>query len=203
KNIIIHFFVERALLATGLQCYSDTVSQHELWEHVRYLARLFKYEFRFRSDKSCDDAFSETLSDMIDAQEVSRSGERIGPGPGRNGWTGQKWLSTYASIVRNFLEGYRVVVRSLHPLLDQPLPEKDWIRDAIALGQRMYHAGELERLESISKPMFENALLALQDQGCVRTTQGKLTLTPQYATESSLSELEAKISQYLDRELEL
>src|SRR5690606_31872322 len=58
KNIIIHFFVERALLATGLQCYSDTVSQHELWEHVRYLARLFKYEFRFRSDKSCDDAFS-------------------------------------------------------------------------------------------------------------------------------------------------
>ncbi len=212
KNIIIHFFVERALLATGLQCYAESVSRSELWEHVTYLARLFKYEFRFRSDKSCDEAFSETLNAMVRAEEVTilpeaadanEAGERVMPGPGRNGWTGRKWLSTYASIVRNFLEGYRVVVRSLNPLLDQPLPEKEWIKDAISLGQRMYHAGELERLESVSKPMFENALLALQDQGCVRTTQGKLTLTPQFATESSLAELESKISFYLERELEL
>src|SRR5690606_24844237 len=127
KNIIIHFFVERALLYTALQCYSDFVSHAELWEHVKYLARLFKYEFRFRSDKSYDESFSETLDNMIHAQEIDRSGDLVCPGPGRNGWTGRKWLSTYASIVRNFLEGYRVVVRSLHPLLDQPLPEKEWI----------------------------------------------------------------------------
>lgn len=202
KNIIIHFFIERALLATALQRYPATVSLTELSAHCLFLSRLFKYEFRFRANKPFEDIFQEVLGDMIDANELTREGDEVSYGEGRNGWHGRKWIVMYASMVRNFVEGYRLVVRSLTLLLDKPMTEKDLIKQTLELGQRMYHAGQLERLESISKPMSENALLALQDQACVRSTQGKLTLTPQYSTESALMELEAKIGAYLEQELE-
>ncbi len=215
KNIIIHFFVERALLSTALQRFPNSVNMDELSNHVLFLSRLFKYEFRFRSNQSFEEVFDETLSDMVAASELAlepgsaagaeapdaKSGA-VGYGPGRLGWHGRRWVLTYAAMVRNYVEGYRVVVRALSQLLDQPLAEKDLVKNALELGQRMYHAGELERMESISKPMFENALLALQDQGCVRTTQGKLTLTPHYSTEPSLLDLEAKVASYLQQELE-
>lgn len=229
KNIIIHFFIERALLSTALQRFPNRIDMSELSDHVLFLSRLFKYEFRFRSNKTFEEVFHETLADMVEAHELSvepnvgasvesnvestestadgaaepskRAGS-VGYGEGRLGWHGRKWVLTYAEMIRNYVEGYRVVVRALTQLLDQPLTEKDLVKNALELGQRMYHGGELERMESISKPMFENALLALQDQGCVRTTQGKLTLTPQYGTEASLLELETKVASYLKQELE-
>jgi glycerol-3-phosphate O-acyltransferase len=179
---------------------------------VLFLSRLFKYEFRFRSNKAFEEVLEETLVDMVAASELvvdtvagaepDTTTKQIGFGAGRLGWNGRKWILTYAAMIRNFVEGYRIVVRALGQLLDQPVAEKDLVKNALELGQRMYHAGELERMESISKPMFENALLALQDQGCIRTTQGKLTLTPQYATEGSLLELEAKVASYLQQELD-
>ncbi len=212
KNIIIHFFVERALLSTALQRFPNSVGMEELSNHVLFLSRLFKYEFRFRSNKAFDEVMDEILTDMVEASELSISEtpgadassvlKHVGYGSGRLGWNGRKWVLTYAAMIRNFVEGYRIVVRSLVQLLDQAVAEKDLVKSALELGQRMYHAGELERMESISKPMFENALLALQDQGCVRATQGKLTLTPQYATEGTLLELEAKVASYLQQELD-
>lgn len=213
KNIIIHFFVERALLSTALQRFPDTVDMAELSNHVLFLSRLFKYEFRFRSNKTFEEVFHQTLSDMVEAAELAwdpasiagdapEASKAVGYGAGRLGWHGRKWVLMYAAMVRNYVEGYRIVVRALSQLVDRPLAEKDLVKNALELGQRMYHGGELERMESISKPMFENALLALQDQGCVRTTQGKLTLTPQYSTEAALLELEAKVATYLQQELE-
>ncbi len=202
KNIIIHFFIERALLATALQRYHESVTLSELSAHCLFLSRLFKYEFRFRANKPFEDIFQEVLADMVAANELTREGDEIGYGTGRNGWHGRKWIVMYGAMLRNFVEGYRLVVRSLTSLLDQPLAEKDLIKNTLDLGQRMYHAGQIERLESISKPMSENALLALQDQACIRSTQGKLTLTPQYSTESALMELETKVGEFLDQELE-
>lgn len=217
KNIIIHFFVERALLSTALQRFPNSVAREELFNHAAFLSRLFKYEFRFHSNQTIEAVFHQTVIDMVAANELAATTgpvdsradteqgtplESIGYGTGRLGWNGRKWVLTYAAMIRNFVEGYRIVVRALTQLLDQPLTEKDLVKNALELGQRMYHGGELERMESISKPMFENALLALQDQGCVRATQGKLTLTPQYATEGSLLELETKVASYLQQELE-
>lgn len=208
KNIIIHFFIERALLSTALQRFPNNVDMEELSNHVLFLSRLFKYEFRFRANKAFEEVLVETLQDMAEAHELvlptddATVPKLVGFGTGRLGWNGRKWVLTYASMIRNFVEGYRIVVRALSQLLDQPLSEKDLVKNALELGQRMYHAGELERMESVSKPMFENALLALQDQGCVRSTQGKLTLTPQFATEASLLELEAKVASYLQQELD-
>lgn len=208
KNIIIHFFIERALLATALQRFPNSVEMEELSGHVLFLSRLFKYEFRFRANKAFEEVLEETLRDMAEASELvlptneASAPKQVGFGTGRLGWNGRKWVLTYAAMIRNFVEGYRIVVRALSQLLDQPCTEKELVKNALELGQRMYHAGELERMESISKPMFENALLALQDQGCVRSTQGKLTLTPQYGTEASLLELEAKVASYLQQELD-
>jgi glycerol-3-phosphate O-acyltransferase len=103
-------------------------------------------------------------------------------------------------MIRNFLEGYRIFVRSLSALLDAPLPEKELVKKAITTGLRMVQAGEIERTESVSKPVMQNAALAFLDLGVIRSNRGQLCLSETSATEAALQELESQLATYLERE---
>jgi len=112
KNIIVHFFVPRALVSTALSSWarprsptartrqtlrppsaSDAPAQAPvsrisplaratLEDRVRNLSRLFKFEFMFRADATFEQNFSETLAEMVTTGELA-----LGPGgdvgPGR------------------------------------------------------------------------------------------------------------------------
>ena len=56
KNIIVHFFVARALVAIALLAPggSSSVAIPVLRERVLALSRLFKHEFQFRADAGFD-----------------------------------------------------------------------------------------------------------------------------------------------------
>jgi hypothetical protein len=59
------------------------------------------------------------------------------------------------------------------------LPRKDWIKRTLAVGQRLYLAGEIEERESISQPKVENAILALKDHGLLRlSAKGNVEAEP-------------------------
>src|SRR4028119_1126704 len=91
-------------------------------------------------------------SDLREADSgLVRQGDEIHAGAGREGWSGEEWLSAYASILRNFLEGYRVAARSLAAVLDKPLPEKEMMRKALTLGNNMFLNGDIQRWEAVSK----------------------------------------------------
>jgi glycerol-3-phosphate O-acyltransferase len=199
KNIIIHFFVERALMATAVHSTRPTPID-ALKQRVQFLSRLFKHEFRFRADKTFEEVFNITLEDMQAAGELVHEGDSVRPGVGRDGWSGQKWLLVYASMIRNFVESYRIFARSLIALLDESLPDKDLIKLALTTGSRMYLAGEVERSEAISKPVFQNALAAFQDQGYLKSAQGRLSLAERCSSEAEVTALEAQISVYLERD---
>lgn len=199
KNMIVHFFVERALVAVALRPeLGQPASQHTVRDRVQKLSRLFKFEFRFHADKSFDDIFSETLAAMQSAGEVSEAvGNHLEPGPGREGWTGREWLVSYARMLRNFLEGYRVATRGLMPLVKGPLAEKDLVKKALATGNRMFLAGEIDHRESISKPLVQNAYLALADQGYLRHSDGKLELGESFRSQVAVRAIESRIAGYL------
>jgi glycerol-3-phosphate O-acyltransferase len=198
KNIIIHFFVERALVSMALLT-PGRPREAEARARVQELSRLFKYEFRFRADASFDTIFEETVASMLANGDLERRDERLIPGPGRDGWTGHQWLMTYAGLLRNFVESYRIAARGLAGLRNGPRDSKDLVKQTLATGRLMYLSGEVERAEAISKPLLVNALAAFQDLGHVTQAGGQLALPPE-STDDAVPALEESIAKYLDRE---
>ncbi len=195
KNMIIHFFVERGLIALALRPEdARPVSRQTVRARVQRLSRLFKFEFRFHADKSFDDIFDETLASMFEAGEVTlAAADQLLPGPGRLDWSGKEWLVCYASCLRNFLEGYQVAARGLLALVKGPLTEKELVKRSLAVGSRMFLAGELDRREAVSKPLVQNALLALADQGYLSQAGDKLELTESFQSPAAASAIEGRI----------
>jgi len=221
KNIIVHFFVPRALVSTALSASAragprrrsveplsesqtsriSAVPRATLEERVQRLSRLFKFEFMFRADATFEQIFAETLSDMVAAGELAvLPGGDVAAGPGHHACSGEGWIDFYASVARTFLEGYRVAARGLSALLKGPASQKDLIKRAIASGERMFLAGDIERPEAVSRPTIANAYLAFADQGYVSVSQGKVSLAESFADAAAVGAIESKIVGYFAAE---
>jgi glycerol-3-phosphate O-acyltransferase len=224
KNIIVHFFVPRALVSTALSSSArpraPTVRTRQtlrppsasepppevpvsrisplpratLEERVRNLSRLFKFEFMFRADATFEQNFAETLGEMVAAGELLTANGDVGPGPGHDRWTGEAWIDFYASVARTFLESYRVAARGLSMLQKGPASQKDLVKRAIAAGERMFLAGEIARPEAVTRSTIANAYLAFADQGYVSVSQGKVSLAESFATSAAVAAIESKIA---------
>ncbi len=196
KNHIVHFFVERGMLALSvLYRPGAPVPLATVRERVEGISKLFKHEFRFRADADFEDIFSGTLAAMIRDQELQTlPGDVIDVGPGWGGWPGQVWLQTYASIVRNFVEGYRVAARGLTLLLKGACTEKELLKRTLVLGDRMYLSNDIELREAVSKPLIANALIAFREEGYVRFRDGKVSLTESFSTAEAVAAIEGRIA---------
>jgi glycerol-3-phosphate O-acyltransferase len=198
KNIIVHFFVERALVATALLS-APQKSESTAWvrERVQALSRLFKFEFRFRADRPFERIFEETLSNMLSDGELTDDDGTLSIGPGRDGWSGLDWLLLYSALLKNFLEGYWVAARVLAELVKAPLAEKDLLKRGIALGNRAFLAGELERSEAVSKSILANAFQAFVDHGFLSLRDNKLDLTHEFASEEGAREVASRLRSFI------
>jgi glycerol-3-phosphate O-acyltransferase len=211
KNTIIHLFVDRALvsvslLAPAIAAGSDKgaaigkptqLARAELKERVLSLSRLFKLEFMFRADAPFDTIFDETLDDMARAGDLSVTAASVAFGPGHEGLDGRGWITFYASVVRNFVESYRVAARAVRVLAKAPLTEAELVQKALRIGEQMFLGAEIERAEAVSQPVLENAFAAFVEQGYLTRTGGKLALAPSFSSDEAAQGIEAKIASYL------
>ena len=199
KNLVVHFFVSRAMIATPLlastRAGEAAVASSLLADRAQALSRLFKYELQFRADATFETIFSETLGLMEADGEIvlDAEGSVSLPPVGE----GRERASLHARMVRNFVEGYRVAARALAALLKGPLAPKDLTKRAITAGERMFLAGEVELREAVSRPVLENAFLAFVDQGYLARTDGKYELPSSYATAEAVKTIEARIASFL------
>jgi glycerol-3-phosphate O-acyltransferase len=198
KNIIVHFYVERGLVASALMA-APTKSETTLWvrDRVQALSRLFKFEFRFRADRPFEKIFDETLAAMLEDGELQHENGVLSIGPGRDGWSGLDWLMLYGAVLRNFLEGYWVAARVLAELVKAPLAEKELLKRGIALGNRAFLAGEIERSEAVSKSIFANAFQAFVDHGFLAMRDNKLDLADAFASDSGAREVSERLRSFI------
>ncbi len=198
KNIVLHFFVARALIATSVLAASTfPVSEDALRDRVRNLSRLFKFEFSFRVGVPFDNIFDDELSQMVQDGVIEHKAAGVAPA----GPAALKRVLLYANLVRNFIEGYRIAARNLSTMLRSSQTSKEFLKRSMALGERMFLAGEITCRESVSKPLFESALQVFVDQGYVeREHDGKLQLTATYATAETCRTIEAKVVGFLPRD---
>jgi glycerol-3-phosphate O-acyltransferase len=198
KNLIVHFFVERALVATALLS-APQKAEAAAWvrDRVQALSRLFKFEFRFRADRPFEKIFEETLASMLADGELADEDGTLVIGPGRDGWSGLDWLLLYAALLRNFLEGYWVAARALAELVKAPLAEKELLKRGIALGNRAFLAGELERSEAVSKSILANAFQAFVDHGFLSGRDNKYDLSDAFASEAGAREVAERLRTFI------
>lgn len=207
KNIIVHLFVDRALISIALLARPDAApgdarrppTMTELEERVRSLSRLFKFEFMFRADAPFEQIFRETARDMADDGEIAIDGEAVRFGAGHDGLDGRGWVGFYAAVLRSFLEGYRVAARAARVLVKGPLAEKELTARALRVGEQMFLGAEIERSESVSRAVIENALAAFAEQGYLQREEGKLALSATFASEDAVQAIEGRITGYLQR----
>ena len=200
KNHIVHFLVERGLIALAvLYAPGPPADLETVRTRTRRLSKLFKHEFRFRADARFNQIFEATLATMIAAGELVQDGAMLRPGRGRDGWTGQAWLQTYASALRNFVEGYRVAARALSLLLKGPMSHKDFVRRALVVGDRMFLAGDIEMREAVSKPLIQNALLVFREEGYLEhLEENKYALAPSFDTSDTVGTIEGGLVGFCD-----
>jgi glycerol-3-phosphate O-acyltransferase len=193
KNVIIHFFAARGIIATALLASpTSPLVADVLKERVLSLSRLFKYEFTFRADAKFETIFEEELAAMEVDGELARAEGKPGVWLPR-GNDGAEQVDLYAGLLQNFLEGYRVAARGLVALLRGPLPVKDIVKRAIIEGEKMFLGGEIRRREAVSRPLFENAYASFVDQGYVARADGKVKLTPSYASAAAVDTIQARL----------
>jgi glycerol-3-phosphate O-acyltransferase len=195
KNHIIHFLVERGLVALAvLHAPGPPADLETVRGRVLRLSKLFKHEFRFRADASFNQIFDGTLTTMLNLGELQQEGEQLRPGLGHDGWTGHIWLQTYASALRNFVEGYRVAARALSLLLKGSMTDKDFLRRALVVGDRMFLAGDIEMREAVSKPLIQNALRVFREEGYLEQQEdGKYTLAESFASAETVGAIEGRL----------
>jgi glycerol-3-phosphate O-acyltransferase len=197
KNVIIHFFASRALVATALLSPPGApMAADVVKERVLALSRLFKLEFSFRADAKFETIFEQEVAAMEADGELARVVRKPSEGAGAlvpKGDDGLEQVRLYASLLANFLEGYRIAARGLTALLKGPLTVKDLTKRALPEGQKMFLAGELRRREAISRPLLENAYASFVDQGYLARADGKYALTPSFASPGAVATIEARI----------
>ncbi|MBM4374886.1 MAG: 1-acyl-sn-glycerol-3-phosphate acyltransferase [Deltaproteobacteria bacterium] len=199
KNQIVHFMVDRALVATALGSTRSLAAQplSSVKERVQALSRLFKLEFMFRADATFDRNFEETIAAMVRDGEVVLEGGGLKAAPALDEAQRHDWLGFHAATLRNFVEGYLVAARGLETLLRGKLAKKELVARTLKAGQRMALRGEIERAEAVLRPLLENALESFVEQGYVLRADGSYALTPSFATESGVRAVEARIAAFV------
>jgi glycerol-3-phosphate O-acyltransferase len=197
KNLIIHFFAPRALIATALLANpGPPLALSIVRDRVLWMSRLFKYEYTFRADAPFERIFDEEIAALEEEGEIARV--VLKPSEGAvailpKGDDGREQVTLYARLVENSIEGYRIAARGLTALLRGPLAPKDLLKRSMTLGEKMFLAGDVARREAVSQPLVENAHASFVDLGYLARVDGKLALTPSYSTPSAVATIEARI----------
>ncbi|HJL19445.1 MAG TPA: 1-acyl-sn-glycerol-3-phosphate acyltransferase [Sandaracinaceae bacterium LLY-WYZ-13_1] len=189
KNSILSFFVPSALISNVLCATSDALDEDALRAQVAELSRLFKYEFMYRADATFDEIFDDALRTMVEAGELERVDGSLRAVEG-------SLVPVYAEMLRTYVEAYRLAVLGLEELSGE-VKKKDWVKQTLARGKRMYLSGELERAESLSKHKLENALSALHDDGFVRKTREALEPGAALKDDEAIGRLSRRLARYL------
>lgn len=189
-NSVLHFFVPSALICAALAIRDSAVPEEDLCTRVENLSRLFKYEFMYRADATFAEIFEDALGKMIDAGEVERADDGIAVSE-------DSFAPVYARLLRSYFESYRLAARALDVVGGGPVKRKEWLKRALARGDKMFLAGEIELREALSKPKLDNALKAFHDHGLVRASREQIEPTPMLAEDGALETFEGRLTKYL------
>lgn len=173
KNNIIHFLLPAAYVSSSIlaqQTFRFSVGQ--VLEDVTFMKNFFKFEFVYDNELSDEKLVGDVLHIFEDLGFLHRMGE--GDQPFILAHKGLRASNAFHGLLRNYLEGYWLVLRGLRYLTKNGFTEKDFIKKILGLGQKALKLELVERPECVSKIIFDNALkLCLQKGIIVKVMSGE------------------------------
>jgi len=192
KNTILHFFSASALVASAFAAtQGNPIASELLIANASSLHARVKFELPLRSDGAA--AFAECIETMQRAGEiVIENGVASVP----RGQVGSH-VERYAWMIRGSLESHRIALRGAQGLQAEATKLGDWLKQTLAIGDRMYLAGEIEVREAVSRDRLENALHALHEVGLVRLQSDTSVSVGKAMSAERLRDEDAEIKRYL------
>ena len=166
KNNIIHFFLPISFVSISVLAQRTFEPKFDrMLRDYRFLKDLFKYEFAYDSDIS-DEKQIESVCQFFTDGELFTQAELF------SGYIlsheGLRACELFASLLTNYLEGYRVCLRSLRLLeKKEQYLDKDFLKKMLGEGRKALKLGFIERPESVSKVMYQNALRYMEEKGLI------------------------------------
>jgi len=166
KNNVIHFLLPAACVSTSIlaqQTFRFSVAQ--VLEDVAFMKNFFKYEFVYDNEIGNEDLVREVLDifEKMGLLHRVESNDR----PFLLSHKGLKAAYAFHGLLRNYFEGYWVVLRSFRYLHKKPYSEKEFLKKVLNLGQKALKLELIERPESISKILFSNAVQYYLENGVI------------------------------------
>lgn len=170
KNNIIHFLLPAAYVSTSIlaqQTFRFSISQ--VLEDAAFMKNFYKFEFVY--DNEIEDA--NLIQDVLDVFEELGWIHRISEGdqPYLVSHRGLRVAHSFHALLRNYFEAYWLVLRACRYLLKKPYSEKDFIKKALGLAHKALQLELIERPESISKIIFNNAMKYYIEKGVIEKTE--------------------------------
>jgi glycerol-3-phosphate O-acyltransferase len=191
KNAILHFLLAPAILAVALRTFRGQAAPlPELMKRAKDASRLLKHEFIYPPGRSFESTVDETFALLLRWGLVEKAGDAVLPVA-----RGVRMLSLLAELLRPFLEGIWVAADALQLLLASPMPSKEWNRQALERGRAAYLAGRVLRLEALTKPTLDNAIMMYRDRGVI--IGANVSLTAEFASREKVVALGEEVSQFL------
>ena len=162
KNSSIHFFVSLAVVCTLLQKSKGRIALSQLEERCRFLQTLFRYEFTFSRRQLLREHLERVLQ-FLEQKKALRTEDRVvtlQPEP-------QGLILTYAGLIQNFVEGYFILWKSLPVIGSRRWEERELVRWLLERGHIFFLKEKIQRRESLSRFVFQNALRSFRDLGLV------------------------------------
>lgn len=173
KNNIIHFMLPAAFVSTSVLAQETfQFSLAQVTEDVDFMTNFFKYEFVYDNEISTEKLIGGVLENFEAMGWVKQVGGNDEPYQLTS--RGLRAANLFHGLIRNYLEGYWLVLRALKFLQKSPYNEKDFLKKVLSLGQKGLKLQLIERPEAISKIIFANALKYYVEKGAVNKKQGEL-----------------------------
>jgi len=157
KNNCIIFFIPAAYTALSiLATDSFQFTSSALRSEYTFLQRLFFNEFAFDADKTPEFFVRKTLKAFIDDGMILP--HQTLPDSYNLTSSGFRKLKFFAGFLATFLESYLIVLTFFTRYPKDSIDTKDRLKKIQSMGSRMHKRREIERIESISKISFNNAV---------------------------------------------
>lgn len=167
KNNIIHFLLPAAYVSTSIlaqQTFRFSLSQ--VLEDFSFMKNFYKFEFVYDNEISDADLVQNILNCFESLGWLHRIGEG-GDQPYLLAHRGLRVAHSFHGLLRNYFEGYWLVLRASRYLQKKSYPEKDFVKKVMSLGQKALKLELIERPEAISKIIFDNALKYYLEKGVI------------------------------------
>lgn len=166
KNNIIHFLLPAAFVSTSIlaqQTFRFSLAQ--LLDDIHFMKDFFKFEFVYDNEIDNETLIGQVLETFERMDWLHRMGQNDNPYVLSH--KGMRAAHFFHGLLRNYFEGYWLVLRAFRYLQKCGYNERDFLKKVLNLGQKTLKLELIERPESISKIMFGNALKYYLEKGVI------------------------------------